>query len=324
MRTNAAPRYDVRDGLPRDAHTSDFRQAVLDGLSAHPKQLSPKYFYDEEGARLFEAITKLPEYYPTRTEMHILNENGAALAEAIPPNATVVEFGSGSSRKFRALLHARPDIAAYVSVDISAAFLNAEARQLRRDFPALAVVPVAGDFTQPFDLPQFVARRRVGFFPGSTIGNFEPEMAASFLRHARNILGKSILIIGVDLPKDPARLEAAYDDAQGVTAAFNLNLLRRINRELDGTFDLEAFKHVALYNADCGRIEMHLESTRAQTVHVGAKAFAFIEGERIHTENSYKHSVEGFQALATMNGWTPSKVLTDSEALFSVHILHAD
>jgi dimethylhistidine N-methyltransferase len=257
--------------------------------------------------------------------MRILTEHGGRLSGLLPARASIVEFGSGASRKFRALLAAKPDIAAYIPVDISAEFLEEETRTLRVDFPFLSVLPVATDFTRPFDLPrQAYWGPRVGFFPGSTIGNFEPGEAAAFLTHARMVLGpRSLMIVGVDLIKDKARLEAAYDDAAGVTAAFNLNLLSRINRELDGTFEPAGFRHVAFYDEAAQRIEMHLESVRSQLVHVGTAPFAFAEGDRIHTENSYKYSVEGFQALAGQAGWAPVAVLSDPDRLFSMHVLKA-
>ena len=244
------------------------------GLTARPKRLSPKYFYDETGARLFEHITLLPEYYPTRAELSILRDNAAEIAGLVPDGAALVEFGSGSSIKARILLSAAPKIAAYVPVDISSEMLTQEADEVRRDFPQLTVLPVEADFTKPFRLPSSVAELPlIGFFPGSTIGNFEPHEASSFLRHARQILGVgSTLIIGLDLVKDAAVLNAAYNDAAGITAKFNLNLLTRINRELDANFDLTGFCHQAFYNSERHRIEMHLASKKRQKVRVAGRS----------------------------------------------------
>ena len=300
-----------------------FASDVLAGLSARPKRLSPKYFYDEAGSRLFEQITELPEYYPTRCELAILREHGADIARFIPAEAALIEFGSGSTRKVRILLAAAPSIAAYVPVDISSEMLAQEAAELRRDHPRLAVMPVVADFTEPFRLPGAVAvLPHTGFFPGSTIGNFEPVEAAAFLRHAGSMLGRgATLIIGVDLIKDEAILNAAYDDAAGVTAKFNLNLLTRINRELGADFDLDAFSHQAFYNAERRRIEMHLASRARQKVKVAGRVIEFRAGETIHTENSYKYTIGSFGALARGAGWTPLGVWTDALGYFSVQAL---
>src|SRR5262245_46641747 len=308
---------------PAPAAESQFAHDVLAGLSARPKRLSPKYFYDAAGAQLFEQITALPEYYPTRCELAILREHAAAIARFIPERAAVIEFGSGSSRKARILLAAAPQAAAYVPVDISTEMLANEAAELRRDHPHLTVLPVETDFTQPFRLPAAVAAMpRIGFFPGSTIGNFEPHEASAFLRHAGRILGdRATLIIGVDLVKDAAVLNAAYDDPAGVTAKFNLNLLARINRELDGDFDLDSFSHHAFYNSERHRIEMHLASKKRQKVRVARRVIEFRAGETIHTENSYKYTLESFGALARGSGWNPVAVWTDAGVNFSVHAL---
>jgi len=296
-----------------------FAADVLDGLSAKPKHLSPKYFYDTVGSALFERITQLPEYYPTRCELALLRAHAPAIASLFPQNCALVEFGAGSSKKARILFGAAATIEAYVPVDISGDFLQAEAAALRRDFPRLAVHPVVADFTRSFAVPPPVASLpRVGFFPGSTIGNFEPHEAAQFLRHAGTILGPSaVLVIGVDLVKDSKILCRAYNDSEGVTARFNLNLLARINRELGANFDLGAFEHHACYNSKLNRIEMHLASTRRQKVKVQGKALSFRAGETIHSENSYKYTVESFQALAQGSGWTPIAVWSDGQ--FSVH-----
>jgi len=320
------PMVNVQARLARHEPTvavTQFARDVMAGLTARPKHLSPKYFYDAAGAKLFEQITALPEYYPTRCELAILSENAAAIARLVPERAALIEFGSGSSKKARILLAAAPQVAAYVPVDISKEMLNDEAVELRRDHPRLTVLPLETDFTEPFQLPAEVAAMpRAGFFPGSTIGNFEPHEACSFLRHAGRILGRgATLIIGVDLVKDAKILNAAYDDAAGVTAKFNLNLLTRINRELGGNFDLESFSHAAFYNSERHRIEMHLVSKQRQKVEVAGRAIEFRAGETIHTENSYKYTLETFGALARGSGWAPVAVWTDAGGNFSIHAL---
>ncbi|MFN3657264.1 MAG: L-histidine N(alpha)-methyltransferase [Pseudolabrys sp.] len=306
---------------PVNEETSAFAQDVLNGLTSTPKRIPAKYFYDEAGSDLFERITEQPEYYPTRCEMEILRTQGAEIGKLIPAGAALVEFGSGSSRKVRLLLEATPQVAAYVPVDISGGMLAREAAALRTDFPALKVKPVAADFCHPFPLPveAKTAPARVGFFPGSTIGNFEPHEAAAFLRHAGRMLGAgSTLIVGVDLIKPAAVLNAAYNDAAGVTAAFNLNLLARINRELGGDFRLDGFEHHAFYNRERHRIEMHLASLKRQKVKVLGETIDFRAGETIHTENSYKYSVEKLSALARGVGWQPAGAWTDPRKYFSV------
>jgi len=308
-----------------DPQTEAFARDVIDGLSRPRKALSPKYFYDDAGSELFVDITRLPEYYPTRTELGILTDRAAEIAALIPPEAAIVEFGAGAATKIRILLGARA-VAAYVPVDISGDFIAGQAEALRRDFPALAVHPVAADFTAAFALPEAVRELpKVGFFPGSTLGNFEPQQAHHFMTSARDILGRGArMIIGVDLEKDETVLVPAYDDAAGITARFNLNLLTRINRELGGDFDLNAFAHRAIYNRDEHRIEMHLVSLRDQTVQLLGHAFGFRDGETIHTENSYKYSLARFRALAQATGWRPTRCWTDAEAMFSVHALEAE
>ncbi len=305
------------------AASESFAEHVVHGLSDSPKWLSAKYFYDAAGSDLFEQITELAEYYPTRTELSILNRYAGEMAGYVPLSAALVEFGTGSTKKARILIEAAPQLAFYVPVDISAEFLAHEAAAVRRDIPWIAVLPVAADFTRDFDLPaQIRSRPRVGFFPGSTIGNFEPEDAAEFLRQAGRILGQgATMIVGVDLIKDEAVLNAAYDDAADVTAKFNLNVLTRMNRELGGNFDLASFRHRAFYNAADHRIEMHLESLKAQTVTVAGHTFSFAKGETIHTENSYKYTVESFRALAEAAGWRTAKTWTDEKDHFSVHAL---
>jgi len=307
-----------------EEQTSALARDVVDGLSQHPKRLPPKYFYDAAGSELFEQITLVPEYYPTRTELGILRERGSAIAAFVPNGAALVEFGAGATTKVRLLLN-ECAFAAYVPVDISGDFLKAQADALRRDFPGLAVLPVTADFTAPFALPEAIAGKpKIGFFPGSTIGNFEPHEACAFLRTARDILGQNAgMIVGVDLEKDDRVLYEAYNDKAGVTARFNLNLLNRINRELGGNFDPSAFTHRAIYNRERHRIEMHLISRKAQTVRVLGRSFSFRTGETIHTENSYKYSLERFAALARGSGWTPRACWTDSAGMFSVHALVA-
>jgi len=300
-----------------------FLSDVLSGLGARQKFLAPKYFYDERGSQLFEQITELAEYYPTRCELAILREHNADIARVFGPKTALVEFGSGSTRKVRILLDAATTVDAYVPVDISAEMLWQEARQLQHDWPRLRVLPVAADFTRPFRLPSaIVGLARAGFFPGSTIGNFEPQDAAAFLRHAGRMLGtRATLIVGVDLVKDAKILNAAYDDAAGVTAQFNLNLLTRINRELGADFDRDAFSHRAFYNNERRRIEMHLVSGRRQKVNIAGQVIEFAAGETIHTENSYKYTIESFGLLAQSAGWTPVAAWTDG--YFSVQALAA-
>jgi dimethylhistidine N-methyltransferase len=307
-----------------DEQTTAFAREAIEDLSRSPKRLSPKYFYDAAGSELFEAITRLPEYYPTRTELSILKEQGSEIASIIPQEAALVEFGAGATTKIRLLL-AHCEFSAYVPVDISGDFLKAQSEALRADFPALAVHPVTADFTAPFELPAPVAANpKVGFFPGSTIGNFEPHEARAFLRSARDILGQGAqMVIGVDLEKDERVLHDAYNDSAGVTARFNLNVLVRMNRELGGNFDLSAFNHRAVYNREQHRIEMHLVSKKTQTVRMLGTRFSFRPGETIHTENSYKYSVRRFTALARAAGWSVRKSWTDRAKMFSVHALQA-
>lgn len=307
-----------------DESTSAFAAEVIGDLSQQPKRLSPKYFYDVAGSELFEQITLLPEYYPTRTELSILRDRGSAISAIVPDGAALVEFGAGATTKARLLLN-QCALGAYVPVDISGDFLNGQADALRRDFPGLGVYPVTADFTAPFALPEAIAGMpKVGFFPGSTLGNFEPHEASAFLRSARDILGQDAqMVIGVDLEKDERVLYDAYNDAAGVTARFNLNVLVRINRELGGNFDLSAFSHRAIYNRERHRIEMHLIAKKAQSVRVLGRNFSFRPGESIHTESSYKYSLERFAALARGAGWTPRESWTDAASMFSVHALVA-
>ena len=313
------PSVDRHDAVARVAFAED----VVAGLSDCPKHLPPKYFYDARGSQLFEDITTLPEYYPTRTEMAILRTHAAEIAGHLPDRCALIEFGAGAATKVRLLLDASTRVSAYVPVDISADFLAREAARLEHDFPRLRVLPVAADFTKPFALPDEIeALPRAGFFPGSTLGNFEPHEASRFLRDAADLLGPGArLIIGIDLVKDSEILRAAYNDAAGVTAAFNLNLLHRINAELDAEFDPDTFTHYALFNRDKRRIEMHLASRTAQKIRVCGRTFDFRRGETIHTENSYKYTIDSFHSLAAGAGWRAKAVWTDPDRYFSVHAL---
>ena len=308
---------------PLDAATEQFAKDAIAGLTAPRKQLSPKYFYDAAGSQLFEDICLLPEYYPTRTEHKILRDHARDFAALMPKDAALIEFGAGSAHKAKILLNAAPQVSAYVPVDISAEFLVDEAKRLERDIPRLGVFPVAADFTKAFEIPKAVHHRpRVGFFPGSTIGNFERPQAVEFLQQAARILGPdAVFIVGADRVKDEAVLHAAYNDAAGVTAAFNLNLLVRMNRELGADFDLSAFRHTAPYSRELARIEMHLESTRDQTVNLLGQTVKFREGETIHTECSHKFTVESFTAMAKDAGWSAARVISSGDDYFSVYVL---
>lgn len=300
---------------------------ILEGLRGSQKTLPSKYFYDEEGSRLFERITRLEEYYPTRTELGILEERLPEIARRIGKNAILIELGSGSSRKTRMLLDELPELAGYVPVDISGEYLAKVTEILDREYPDLMILPVSADYTRPMELPELRKGgcRYVFFYPGSTIGNFEPPQARDFMQSLSRVLkpGEGMLI-GVDLqpgPKKPKSvIEAAYDDREGVTAAFNKNILVRINRELQGDFDPEAFDHRAFYNSDENRMEMHLVSRKDQRVTVAGETFVLRKGETIHTENSYKYSLEGFAAL--VRPWFETEqVWTDRRDYFSVHYL---
>lgn len=308
--------------VPADVD-ADFAHSVLRGLAAMPKRLEAKYFYDEAGSVLFEQICELPEYYVTRAELAILRAMAPEIAGLVGPEAVVFEPGSGAGMKCRVLLDALASPAAFLPSDISAAHLYAAAEVLAEDYPELKVEPLALDFSREFSLPleRYGPGPGMVFFPGSTIGNLEPEAAAPFLDRLGRATGAEWLLIGVDLEKDEAILLPAYDDTDGVTAAFNLNLLIRINRELDGSFDLDAFRHRVRYDRERHRIEMHLESRRAQTVTVLGRPFHFQPGETVHTENSYKYSVTRFQELAMRADWRPVCVWTGEANLFSVHLL---
>ena len=293
---------------------------ALAGLSRPQKTLPPKLFYDDEGCRLFGEITKLPEYYVTRAE-HALLQQVAPQLQA-PPGVALVEYGASDEAK-AAMLLAHLDASAYVPIDVARGALDALTARMAVSHPGLEVFPVAADFLEKLDLPPAILGRPVlGFFPGSTIGNLVPEAAVAFLRRVAVTLGAGArFFVGVDLRKDRAVLVPAYDDAQGVTAAFNLNLLARLNREGGADFDLDAFRHRAVWNEAESRIEMHLESLRAQTAVIAGTPVHFAAGETIHTENSYKHSIAGFQALARSAGWTPTAHSTDAAGLVSLHLL---
>ena len=303
----------------------DFFSDVVDGLSRPRKELPCKYFYDEIGSQLFEQICELPEYYPTRTESALLADIGGDLAACIGPHAHLIEYGCGSVQKVRILLDAVKSPTAYVAVDISREHLLDAAATLAADYPELEVHAICADFTKPFQVDPPASRpdaRRVGFFPGSTLGNFTHDFAREFLANASRFLGPGgALVIGIDLKKDENILNAAYNDAQGITAKFNLNLLDRINRELGGDFDVEKFQHRAHYDPDEGRIEMHLLSKADQSVQVNGTTFDFREGETIHTENSHKYGVDEFQRMAEAAGFSADKVWVDRDGLFSVHYL---
>ena len=310
-----------RDALQRTPQ-SEFEAALLNGLCKTPKEVPCKFFYDATGSALFDRICELPEYYPTRTETALLEKHAAEFANLIGTNVDLIEFGAGSLKKVSYLLEALEAPHAYLPVDISGEYLGGMARKLRRTFPALTIKPVVADFTAPLQIPSFGARRIV-FFPGSTIGNFTRVEALAFLQRTAKLLRGGGLLIGVDLVKDPAILHAAYNDAAGVTALFNKNILARANRELDANFDLDAFAHYAPYNPVAQRIEMHLISLKPQTVTIGGQSISFVQGETIHTENSHKYTVEGFQTLATAAGYEPRTVWCDGADTFSLHWLEA-
>lgn len=313
--------------LPLDfAETADreeFRQAVVAGLSGTPRAIPAKFLYDARGSALFDEICELPEYYLTRTETKILRQHAAEIGRRAGPGRALIEFGSGSSVKSRLLIEALSPLALYAPIDISREHLDATAARLRREYPSLRVEPICADFMGPVP-PIEGDARPLGFFPGSTIGNLEPVEATSFLRNARQLLGDDgALVLGVDLKKDPQRLHDAYNDSAGVTAAFTLNLLRRMNRELHATFDLAAFAHEAFYNPVEGRIEIYFRSLRDQSVLVAGRRFDFAAGERVHTEYSYKYDRTEIEALARNGGFRIAEAWSDPECLFAVVYLQA-
>jgi L-histidine Nalpha-methyltransferase len=309
-----------------DAALGDFAQAVLQGFAHKPHSLPCRFFYDARGSALFEEITQLPEYYPTRVETALLEAHGAEIAGLMGSARLLVEFGSGSSRKTSLLLDALHRIETYIPIDVAGESLEEAAEWLLERHDGLAIRPLVADFTRTRALPVIARRRRkLGFFSGSTIGNLTHAEARAFLANAARLLGKgSAFLVGVDLKKDPAILLPAYNDRQGITAAFNLNLLHRINRELAADIEVDRFAHDAVYDESQGRIEMHLVSLGRQIVRVLGQKFSFAKAERIHTENSHKYSVEEFQALALSAGWTPVHAWTDKDQLFSLHLLRRD
>ena len=300
-----------------------FLNDIIKGFSKKQKEIPAKYFYDERGSLLFDQICEVQEYYPTRTEMGIMRDNISEMADLIGSRTLLVEYGSGSSLKTRVLLE-HLDLAGYVPIDISKEHLYQSAEQLRLDYPEIPIYPVHADYSSKVEIPvpQDQFDRSVFFFPGSTIGNFDPEQALEFLKRISASAGHGGgLLIGVDLQKEPQILEAAYNDAAGVTAAFNLNLLIRANRELNADFDTEGFEHKALYNEEEGRIEMHLISLCEQQVNVGGHVFEFEKEETIHTENSYKYTLPQFAALSKRADFKVERLWTDKNCFFSIHYL---
>jgi dimethylhistidine N-methyltransferase len=305
--------------VDRAASAADMRSEVLAGLTNEPKQIAPKYFYDARGSALFERITELPEYYPTRTELGILRAHRAEIASVVGADKVMIEFGSGSSEKIRLLLDAlRPRI--YLPVDISAEHLEAAAGALQGDYDWLSILPVSADYTRPFEIPDGASEgKRLVFFPGSSVGNFEPDDAVEFLGNVARLIGNDgQLLIGVDLKKDRAVLERAYDDESGVTAQFNLNVLQHLNSRLAGNFDLAAFSHRAHYNSQRGRIEMHLISRFDQVVDIAGRRVHLRRGEAIHTENSYKYHPEEFDQMARSAGLRLKRRWMDARGWFAV------
>lgn len=301
---------------------ANFYHEVISGLSSSPKEIPPKFFYDKKGSELFDKITTITEYYPTEAELEILTTYKNEMIDLLGKNCLLVEFGSGSSQKIRLLLdNLQP--AAYAPMDISRQHLQEATNELKKDYPDLDIHAICADYSMDFDLPYSPdSIAHAGFFPGSSIGNFHPSQARTLLKNISHLLGQQArLLIGVDLKKSTEILNAAYNDARGITAAFNLNLLQRINREIDGNFIIENFSHHAFYNKSKGRIEMHLRSKKAQTVSIGTRQFSFTENETIHTENSYKYTIAEFQQLAETSGFRPIEVWTDDKDLFSVHCL---
>ena len=308
-----------------EAVDPQFRKDVLAGLAAPIPSIPARWFYDRRGSELFDDITRLPTYYPTRTETALLEKIAPELARAIPPSSAVVEFGAGSATKTPILLNAvKP--AAYVPIDISGDYLRDSAATVAADFPAVDVIPVEGDFTHEVPLPESIdSLAKVGFFPGSTIGNFVPRSATDLLRGFRAMLGtNALLLIGMDRVKPVRRLLAAYDDPEGVTAEFNLNLIKRINRELDGDIPDGAFRHEARWNEMLSRIEMHLVATRDVTFTVEGEHFSFAEGQSIHTENSHKYGERGARLLLLAGGWTPHQEWVDDDGDFAIILAKAE
>ena len=308
-------------GPQTTSHENDFLATVRDGLRQRPRAIPPKFLYDERGSRLFDSICNTPEYYLTRTETGILDQFCAQMVELIGNSCALIELGCGSATKTPLLLQHMADGAMYVPIDICEPRLMQSTQRLRTMFPEIQMHPLCADYTRlstlGFDGDE---NRRVIFFPGSTIGNYAPDESVRLLRHAAQLLGSDgALLVGVDCKKSPNLLNAAYNDADGYTAAFNLNLLARMQRELGAQLDLDGFAHHAYYNAVLGRIEMNLVSQRKQIIRLEGETFHFEEGDTIHTENSYKYSAQDFQQLARAAGWYPKMLWTDREGLFYVH-----
>ena len=321
---NAPNRHSPSEALSTSEAHGDFGRALLAGLKTTPKSMPCKFFYDEAGSILFDRICELPEYYPTRTELALLEARAGDFADLMGPDAELVEFGAGAGRKVRLLLDALERPHGYLLIDISGDYLQGVADKLDADYPDLRVRPIVADYTKPFALPSKApGARRIGFFPGSTIGNFPRVEAIAFLRMAADKLAGGGLLIGVDLVKDPNILHAAYNDSAGITAAFNKNILVRANAELGADFDLDGFAHHAFYDPRAQRIEMHLVSLARQHVHLLGQDILFAEGETTHTEDSHKYTLDGFRALAAEAGFIPRAAWTDPDRLFSIHWLEA-
>ncbi len=308
-----------------EPHTDDFLADVLTGLTRRQKSISPKYFYDQKGSALFDAVCRAPEYYVTRTELALLDEILPEVAELTGPNAIVIEWGSGSSWKIRKVLDALDDPAEYIAIDISRHHLKAAAAEIGRQYPDVKVGAICADFLAPITLPEQAIvsdGRKLGFLPGSTIGNFDPHVAAEILKRAATLLGPGgAFLIGTDLQKDLETLLAAYNDAAGITAQFNLNLLVRMKSELGAEIDIAAFNHEAIYNSDDHRIEMYLRAKADTAIVIGGHSFEFKMGEAIHTENSHKFTLQSFQKIAQRAGFDVEAVWTDPERLFALHYL---
>ena len=314
----------VKYAYSEDSFQQQFVQDVIRGLSKPQKQLPSKYFYDSQGSKLFYDICALKEYYPYRTEIAMLPKISEDMDSMLSQKHDIVEFGAGSLVKIRLLLNTTEKVNSYIPIDIASEHLAKASQILKREFNALPIHPVVADFTKPVSIPNHSNAPKMGFFPGSTIGNFTPDEAVQFLMNARQTLGSdSLLLIGVDLKKDPAILHRAYNDSEGVTAAFNQNILERINREIDGNFKTKRFDHYAYYNTQAGRIEMHLVSNKDQTIYIGNRPFELSEGESIHTENSHKYTVNEFELLAEQAHWRKLHTWLDDDRLFSVHLLRA-
>jgi len=318
----------MQEAVLRKSRTNDrdqeFCEVVIDGLSGAQKKLHPKYFYDQKGSQYFDEICQLEEYYPYQAETKLLPKVASQLAGILTHEYAMIEFGAGSLQKVRPVLDQIQGIKRFIPIDISGDHLRASSALLSQEFPDVSVDPVEGDFSKPIDLGE-IQERKLGFFPGSTIGNFTPDEATKFLHNARQTLGQnSYLLVGVDTKKSPATLHSAYNDAAGVTAKFNLNILDRINQEFDSPMSPEKFEHYAYFNAEKGCIEMHLVCLEAHTVYLDDIRVEFSQGESIHTESSYKYSCEEFGALAQQSGWSIERTWLADQNLFSVYLLKAD